>query len=81
MKKITRQVIAQQIGARMQAARECRGLDQKAVAAQMAIEPQRLSAYESGLGSVTVVELERLAQILSIPINYFFEGCPVCGNA
>jgi transcriptional regulator with XRE-family HTH domain len=81
MKKITRQVIAQQIGARMQAARECRGLDQKAVAAQMGIEPKRLATYEGGLGSVTVVELERLSELLSIPINYFFEGCPVCGNA
>jgi len=81
MDHTTRTEIANQIGARMQAARECRRVSQEIVAIQLGITADRLAAYEHGTESVSVVELERLSQILAIPILYFFEGCAVCGNA
>lgn len=65
----------------MQAARKCRRLSQAKVAADLGVEPQRLAAYEQGEASVSVVELECLSRVLAVSLDYFFEGCPVCGNA
>lgn len=81
MKDTTRMSIAKQIGTRMQAARECRRFSQAKVAADLGIAPEGLTAYEQGEASVSVVELECLSRILVVSLDYFFEGCPACGNA
>lgn len=63
-----------QIGRRLQMAREESGLSQEQLAAMMGCAQSTLSNYEKGKRRLYLNQLEKIAEILDKPIEYFIEN-------
>lgn len=64
------------IGERLKSAREYLGLSQEEVAKVIGIPRSALSAIESGVRGVDVLELKALAKLYKLPINHFTDETP-----
>lgn len=73
-----RQAFNQRLGAVIAGARQFRALAPAEFAARMDITPARLQRIESGEVSPTIVELERIAAVLELPLAQFLEVCVRC---
>ena len=62
------------IGNRIQQAREERGLTQEELAARLGCTQSALSNYELGKRRLYLAGLEKIAQILGKPLDYFMES-------
>lgn len=60
------------IGTRLRAARVKRGMAQSALAGAVGLSFQQLQKYENGSNSVSPRYLVRFAELLQVPITYFF---------
>ncbi|MBK9123537.1 MAG: helix-turn-helix transcriptional regulator [Chloroflexi bacterium] len=60
------------IGARIRQAREKIGLSQEAFAEAVGKDQTAISQYENGLRKLPAVELIRFAEVLIVPVSYFF---------
>ena len=69
--------IRKRIGDRMRRAREQRGWTQSELAEQLGKNATTVSNYENGNRAIRVTELPQLAQVLQVPIAYFFEESAV----
>lgn len=63
-----------QIGRRLQMAREESGLSQEQLASMMGCAQSTLSNYEKGKRRLYLSQLEKIAEILDKPIEYFIEN-------
>lgn len=63
-----------QIGRRLQMAREESGLSQEQLAGMMGCAQSTLSNYEKGKRRLYLNQLEKIAEILDKPIEYFIEN-------
>ncbi|SHF05217.1 Transcriptional regulator, contains XRE-family HTH domain [Desulfofundulus australicus DSM 11792] len=61
------------IGRRIQLAREEAGLSQEQLAAKIGCSQSTLSHYEQGKRRLYLAQLEKIAQVLQKPIDYFFQ--------
>jgi transcriptional regulator with XRE-family HTH domain len=61
------------IGALMRRARLQLDLTQAELCARVGISEGRLSQYELGESPIPLVELERLAEVLAVPLDYFLD--------
>lgn len=61
-----------EVGKRLQIAREQSRLSQRALGARVDMTGQGISKYETGRVSLSVRQLSVLAEILSVPVNWFF---------
>ena len=61
------------VGGRVQALREQRGLSMRALAKLCDLSPNAISLIERGISSPNVSTLHRLAGALQVPITAFFE--------
>lgn len=71
-KAIKNRELLKQFGRRVQDARKRLRLSQTELAERLDKTQQIISGYESGSKAIPVSELPMLAQILGVPINYFF---------
>ena len=62
----------QTFGARIKARREHLRLSQQQIADQLGLGRATYAHYETGRSEITALDLERLAQVLTVPISYFF---------
>ena len=62
------------VGKRLKRARLARGMSQERLAAEMNITFQQVQKYEKGLNRIGASRLWDLAQVLNVPISYFYEG-------
>jgi transcriptional regulator with XRE-family HTH domain len=62
-----------QVGQRIKFRRRMANLSLEELAAKLQIAPQQLQKYESGHNRVTAGRLLALAEILDVPIQWFFE--------
>jgi transcriptional regulator with XRE-family HTH domain len=62
------------VGARLKALREGRGLSMRALAELCELSPNTISLIERGATSPSVSTLHQLATALKVPITAFFEG-------
>lgn len=63
------------IGHRIRMAREQAGLLQEEVAEKLGYKSvATISHFEKGIRKISVVDLQRLAEFLDVPISYFFDG-------
>ena len=60
------------IGVLVKDARQVRGLSVEACATAAGCRPQALAAFEIGQASPSLPELEMLAYVLDVPLNYFW---------
>lgn len=67
-------VIDCHIGRRMRVRRVQLGLSQAALGEKIGISFQAVQKYESGLIRIACCRLFELADVLAVPIGYFFEG-------
>jgi len=68
--------INQQIGFRLRRTRTKRGLTQQKLGHQLGVSFQQIQKYEKGIDGLSAAKLMRLARILRVNINYFYEPPP-----
>ncbi|MGE5405774.1 MAG: helix-turn-helix domain-containing protein [Candidatus Saccharibacteria bacterium] len=69
-------MIFKEIGEKIQRAREDRGLSQEQLANLIGCSQSALSNYEKGKRRLYLTQLESLARVLDMPIEYFMESRP-----
>jgi DNA-binding XRE family transcriptional regulator/quercetin dioxygenase-like cupin family protein len=62
------------IGGKLRAARNMKGLSLRELATQADVSPSLISQIENGKANPSVMTLHTIAASLEIPINYFFPG-------
>ncbi|MBI1280146.1 MAG: helix-turn-helix domain-containing protein [Anaerolineaceae bacterium] len=63
-----------EIGQRIQQARERIGMSQRDFAEAVGKDQTAVSLYESGKRKVAATELSTFADVLEVPVSYFYEG-------
>src|SRR6188472_3564878 len=62
------------VGARIRERRIMLGLTQQHLADLIGVTYQQAHKYERGINRVSAGRLFEVAQVLSVPVNYFFDG-------
>jgi transcriptional regulator with XRE-family HTH domain len=68
------QDIDRYVGARIRERRIMLGLTQQQLADMIGVTYQQAHKYERGINRVSAGRLFEVAQVLSVPVNYFFDG-------
>lgn len=68
------QDIDRYVGARIRERRIMLGLTQQQLADLIGVTYQQAHKYERGINRVSAGRLFEVAQVLSVPVNYFFDG-------
>jgi transcriptional regulator with XRE-family HTH domain len=68
------QDIDRYVGARIRERRIMLGLTQQQLADLIGVTYQQAHKYERGINRVSAGRLFQVAQVLSVPVNYFFDG-------
>jgi len=68
------QDIDRHVGARIRERRIMLGLTQQQLADLIGVTYQQAHKYERGINRVSAGRLLEVAQVLSVPVNYFFDG-------
>ena len=68
------QDIDRHAGARIRERRIMLGLTQQQLAEMIGVTYQQAHKYERGINRVSAGRLFEVAQVLSVPVNYFFDG-------
>jgi transcriptional regulator with XRE-family HTH domain len=66
--------VDEHIGRRLYRRRRLLGLTQRDLAIAIDVRFQQIQKYESATNKMSASRLWRLAQVLDVPIGYFFEG-------
>ncbi|EPY01921.1 helix-turn-helix domain-containing protein [Magnetospirillum fulvum] len=66
--------IDRHVGARIRERRIMLGLSQQQMADLIGVTYQQAHKYERGINRISSGRLYEIAQALSVPVNYFFEG-------
>lgn len=69
------------VGARIRERRTTLGLSQQQLARLIGVTYQQAHKYERGLNRISAGRLFEIAQVLDVPISYFFEGLGPGGEA
>lgn len=64
-------------GRRLLAARRIAGISQDALAQKVGVTFQQIQKYEKGYNRMSVGRVWQIAQILAVPVSYFFPDQPV----
>ncbi len=67
-------LVDRQVGARIRERRVMLGLSQQQLAQMIGVTYQQAHKYERGLNRISAGRLFEIAQVLSIPVAWFFEG-------
>lgn len=62
------------IGRRMRQFRWVRGISQSDLARLLSVEPEQITAYESGTARIAAAQLVQISDALGVPVTAFFEG-------
>jgi transcriptional regulator with XRE-family HTH domain len=69
------------VGNRVRLRRMLIGMSQEKLGELLGLTFQQVQKYEKGVNRIGAGRLWQVAQILSVPINYFYEGAPLLGAA
>lgn len=64
------------VGERLRQRRRQLRVTQAFVAQALNLAPQQVQKYERGVNRISASTLHALAQVLEVPISYFFDGLP-----
>ncbi len=62
------------VGRRLRERRTLEGMSQMAAAEKLGLSFQQLQKYEKGTNRISASRLYELAQLLGVPVSYFYEG-------
>lgn len=68
------------IGMKLRLRRHILALSQTNLAARMNISYQQIQKYETGSNRISASRLYQVAQVLDVPVEYFFEGADVLAS-
>ena len=68
--------IDRHVGSRVRAQRMLRGLTQEKIAEAIGVTFQQVQKYEKGTNRIGAGRLNRIAEILGVPISLFYEDAP-----
>ena len=68
------QDIDRHVGARIRESRIMLGLTQQQLADLIGVTYQQAHKYERGINRISAGRLFEIAHVLSVPVNYFFDG-------
>lgn len=68
------------VGNRMRMRRMMIGMSQERLGDQMGLTFQQIQKYEKGVNRIGASRLYHLANILDVPVQFFFEGAPIDGK-
>jgi transcriptional regulator with XRE-family HTH domain len=80
MAKKRADAIDKQVGVRVRMRRLMLGMPQQKLAAGLGISFQQVQKYEKGSNRIGASRLRRLAEILRVPVSFFFDDLPVPGR-
>jgi transcriptional regulator with XRE-family HTH domain len=63
-----------EIGKRVRTLRLQRGLSQSELGGLISVTFQQVQKYEKGTNRISAGRLQRIAEVLSVPVAFFFEG-------
>ena len=69
------------VGHRIRAQRMLLGMSQSDVADRLDLTFQQIQKYERGVNRIGAGRLSQIADILGVPVTYFYEGAPATGVA
>jgi transcriptional regulator with XRE-family HTH domain len=64
--------IERHVGDRLRLARRALSLSQEALAEQLGVTFQQVQKYEKGINRISAGRLHHVAEILDVPVSYFF---------
>lgn len=64
------------VGARLRMRRKLRGVSQDQLAKRLGITFQQVQKYERGSNRISASKLYAAAQVLQVPVAFFFDGLP-----
>jgi transcriptional regulator with XRE-family HTH domain len=64
------------IGARVRTRRMLAGMSQGKLGEALGITFQQIQKYEKGTNRISVSRLHQMADVLGVPVGYFYEGAP-----
>jgi transcriptional regulator with XRE-family HTH domain len=64
------------VGGRARMRRKMLGMSQQNLAAELGITFQQIQKYEKGSNRIGASRLQKMSEVLKVPIAYFFEGWP-----
>jgi transcriptional regulator with XRE-family HTH domain len=67
------------VGKRIRICRLLLGMNQQTLAEALGLTFQQVQKYEHGANRVSASRLSAMAEALSVPISYFFDGLPAAG--
>ena len=62
------------VGRRLRQRRTALGISQEQLGTQLSLTFQQIQKYEKGQNRISAGRLYKIAQILSVPVEHFFEG-------
>src|SRR5262249_14939975 len=74
------QPLDRQVGARIRAKRKVLRITQQDLAARIGVSFQQLQKYEKGRNRIGASRLQRVAEVLDVPVSYFFDEWQVRGQ-
>lgn len=80
MVKKTPNPIDVHVGSRIRLRRTMLGMSQEKLGDSLGITFQQVQKYEKGANRVGASRLQHIAEILTVPIPFFFEGSPGAGE-
>ena len=73
--------VDQHVGSRMRVRRQVLGMSQEKLGDALGVTFQQVQKYERGTNRVGASRLFRIAQVLDVPVGFFFEGLNANSNA
>src|SRR5438874_11292102 len=68
------------VGARVRARRLLIGMNQETLAAAIGLTFQQVQKYEGGANRISASRLSQIADVLGVPIQYFYQGLELAGT-
>src|SRR5260370_18155605 len=72
--------IDRHVGSRVRMRRLMLGMSQEKLGDALGLTFQQVQKYEKGTNRIGASRLQHLAQILQVPVAFFFEGAPQAGK-
>ncbi|KUL95043.1 Cro/Cl family transcriptional regulator [Bosea sp. WAO] len=68
--------IDRHVGARVRMRRMLAGVSQEKLGEALGLTFQQVQKYEKGANRISASRLQQIAQMLEVPVSFFFEGAP-----
>ena len=68
--------VDQYVGSRVRMRRLMLGMSQEKLGENLGITFQQIQKYEKGTNRIGASRLQQIAQVLQVPVSFFFEGAP-----